>query len=38
LFGKILNLERLHRVVVAYDYSETLASLDRGVETGLTPR
>lgn len=35
LFGKILNLERLHRVVVAYDYAETLASLDRGVETGL---
>jgi hypothetical protein len=36
LFGKILNLERLHKAVVAYDYPETLASLDRGVETGLT--
>jgi hypothetical protein len=23
LFGKILNLERLHRVGVAYDYAET---------------
>ena len=36
LFGKILNLERLHRVVVAYDYAETIASIDRGVETGRT--
>lgn len=29
-FGKVLNLKRLMRVVVAYDYEETLASIDRG--------
>jgi hypothetical protein len=37
--GKILNLERLCRVVVTYDYNGTLASLDRGFEASkpLTP-
>lgn len=35
-FGKLLNLERLHRVIVAYDYAEALASLDRGIETSRT--
>jgi hypothetical protein len=28
--GKLLNLKRLMRIVVAYDYNETLASIDRG--------
>lgn len=28
--GKVFNLKRLMRVVVAYDYEETLASIDRG--------
>ncbi len=31
LFGKLLNLSRLIRVVVAYDYDATLAGIDRGV-------
>jgi hypothetical protein len=30
LFGKLFNLNRLMRVIVAYDYEETLASIDRG--------
>ena len=29
-FGKILNLERLKQVIVAYDYNGTLAGIDRG--------
>ena len=33
LFGKLLNLELLHKVIVAYDYTGTLATLDRGVKT-----
>jgi hypothetical protein len=33
LFGKVLNLKRLLRVIVAYDYHETLAGLDRGAIT-----
>jgi hypothetical protein len=36
LFGKLLNLERLHKVIVAYDYAGALASLDRGIETTRT--
>lgn len=28
--GKLLNLKRLMRVIVAYDYEETLAGIDRG--------
>jgi hypothetical protein len=32
-FGKFLNLKRLLRVIVAYDYHETLAGLDRGATT-----
>jgi hypothetical protein len=31
LFGKILNMERLHRVIVPYDYDGELARLERGV-------
>lgn len=31
--GKLLNLKRLNRVVVAYDYGATLAEIDRGVDT-----
>jgi hypothetical protein len=30
LFGKILNLKRLNRVVVSYNYSEALAAVDQG--------
>jgi len=39
IFGKLLNLERLHKVIVAYDYAGALANLERGVETRetLTP-
>lgn len=38
-FGKLLNLERLSRVVVTYDYKGTLAALDLGFKTSepLTP-
>ncbi len=39
VFGKVLNLELLHRVIVAYDYDGTLRNLDRGMITQevLTP-
>src|SRR5579872_59655 len=29
-FGKLLNLKRLHQVIVAFDYEGALANLDRG--------
>jgi hypothetical protein len=32
-FGKVLNLKRLIKIVVAYDYHAALAEVDRGVET-----
>jgi hypothetical protein len=38
-FGKLFNLKRLSRVIVAYDYNGALAGIDRGIETSevLTP-
>jgi hypothetical protein len=38
-FGKLMDLGALSRVWITYQYEETLASLDRGVETQdkLTP-
>jgi hypothetical protein len=30
IFGRLLNLKRLLRVIVAYDYHETLAGIERG--------
>ena len=32
VFGKLLNLKRLLRIVVAFNYNETLASIDRGAK------
>jgi hypothetical protein len=32
-FGKVLNLKRLFKIIVVYDYRAALAGLDRGVET-----
>lgn len=32
VFGKLLNLKRLLRIIVAFNYSETLANLDRGTK------
>src|ERR1051325_1229324 len=33
IFGRLLNLKRLLRVIVAYDYHETLAAIERGIAT-----
>ena len=33
VLGKILNLKRLSQVIVAYDYDDALARLDRGSAT-----
>src|SRR5271166_1022946 len=33
VFGRLFNLKRLLRVVVAYDYQETLAGIERGTAT-----
>src|ERR1019366_5246652 len=33
-FGKFLNLKRLLRIIVAYNYEEALAGIDRGTAAG----
>ena len=32
-FGKVFNLKRLFKIIVAYDYRAALAGVDTGVET-----
>ena len=34
VFGRTMNLVRLHRVTIAYDYAGTLAQIDQGTGTG----
>jgi hypothetical protein len=32
-FGRLVNLKRLHQIIVAYDYHDALAGIERGTAT-----